>query len=401
MSEPAPGGMEAEVHGNSLAKLKDFGQSVWCDDIGREMLNSGGLQDLIRRDGVCGLTSNPTIFHKAITGGSAYEQDIGRLVSAGASASEILESLTFADIRLAAIQLRPVYDATRSKDGWVCIEVAPSLAYDTQGTVAEVKRVRALIEHPNIMVKVPGTQEGVAAIRDLVGLGYSINVTLIFSVERYGEVIEAYLAGLESLQVRRDSGEPVPAVGDVHGVASFFLSRIDTSVDHRLDVLAEQAGAAGESPGRFEAMRGKTAIANAKAAYRLFRERFAGPRWESLRAKGANLQRPLWASTSTKDKRYSDIMYVQELIGPDTVNTMPFVTMDAYRDHGEPAESVTTEVDESLRHLEALEGTGISMAEVTSRLEADGVKAFFDSYEALLAALEQKRTSGSGSAAHG
>jgi transaldolase len=399
--ERSPGGMEAEMQDNPLARLKDFGQSVWCDDIGRELLNTGGLEALIQRDGVCGLTSNPTIFYKAITGGSAYDEEIDRLVSAGASAGETLESLMFADIGLAASQLLPVYDATASKDGWVSIEVAPSLAYDTQGTVTEVKRVRALIDHPNVLVKVPGTEEGVAAIRDLVGLGYSINVTLIFSVERYGEVIEAYLAGLETLQARRDSGEPVPAVGDVHGVASFFVSRLDTNVDRRLDALAAQASAAGKSPEQLEALRGKTAVANAKAAYRLFQESFTGPRWETLRAKGANSQRPLWASTGTKDKKYSDILYVQELIGADTVNTMPLATMDAYRDHGEPAETVTKEVDEALEHLDALEAAGISLAEVTAQLEIDGVKAFFDSYEALLTALEAKRPSGLGSVSNG
>jgi len=389
------------MQGNPLARLKDFGQSVWCDDIGRELLNSGGLEVLIRRDGVCGLTSNPTIFNKAITGGSAYDGEIDRLVSVGASAREILESLMFADIGSAASQLRPVYEATASKDGWVSIEVAPSLAYDTQGTVTEVKRVRGLIEHPNVLVKVPGTEEGVAAIRDLVGLGYSINVTLIFSVERYAEVIEAYLAGLEVLQARHDSGEQVPALKDVHGVASFFVSRIDTNVDRLLDALAAQALAAGESSEDFEAMRGTIAVANAKVAYRLFLQSFSGPRWDALRAQGANLQRPLWASTGTKDKRYSDILYVQELIGPDTVNTMPRATMDAYRDHGEPAETVTGEVDAALSQLHALEAAGISLTEVTAQLEVDGVKAFFDSYEALLAALEAKRASRLGSSANG
>jgi transaldolase len=393
--------MEAAMQDNPLARLKDFGQSVWCDDIGRELLNTGGLEVLIQRDGVCGLTSNPTIFYKAITGGSAYDEEIGRLVSAGASAGEMLESLMFADIRLAASQLRPVYDATASKDGWVSIEVAPSLAYDTQGTVTEVKRVRGLIEHPNVLVKVPGTEEGVAAIRDLVGLGYSINVTLIFSVKRYAEVIEAYLAGLEALQARRDSGEPVPAVGDVHGVASFFVSRIDTNVDRRLDALAAQASAAGKSPEQFEALRGKIAVANAKAAYRLFLTSFSSPRWEALQGKGANLQRPLWASTGTKDNRYSDVLYVQELIGLDTVNTMPLATMDAYRDHGEPGETVTKEVDEALKHLDALEAAGISLTEITAELEVKGVKAFFDSYEALLAALEEKRSSRMGSVSDG
>ncbi len=393
--------MEAEVQDNPLARLIDFGQSVWCDDIGRELLNTGGLEALIQRDGIRGLTSNPTIFYKAITGGSAYDEEIDRLVSAGASASEMLESLMLADIVLAAKQLRPVYEVTASLDGWVSIEVAPSLAYDTQGTVAEVKRVRGLIEEPNVLVKVPGTLEGVAAIRDLVSLGYSINVTLIFSLQRYGQVIEAYLSGLEALLSRRDSGESVPALSEVHGVASFFVSRIDTNVDKRLDFLAAQALGSGKGSAQFEALRGRAAVASAKAAYRLFRDKFAGPRWEALRAKGANLQRPLWASTSTKDKRYSDILYVQELIGADTVNTMPLSTMDAYRDHGRPAETITAGVDEALGQLATLGTIGVSMAEVTAQLETEGVKAFFGSFEALLAALEEKRTSRLGSAANG
>ena len=391
------------MQGNPLMRLKDFGQSVWCDDIGKELLDTGGLKELIRRDGLCGVTSNPTIFHKAITGGSAYDADIQTLVSRGASAMEMLESLTFADIGSAAEQLRPVYEETGAKDGYVSIEVAPSLAYDTQGTVSEVKRVRGLIPHPNVLVKVPGTKEGVAAIHDLVGLGYSINVTLIFSVRRYAEVIEAYMTGLETLQARRDSGEAVPALGEVHGVASFFVSRIDTNVDRRLDALAGVAAGSGEDPERLMGMRGKTAVANAKAAYSLFQESFGESRWEALRAKGATVQRPLWASTSTKDKRYSDILYVQELIGRDTVNTMPLATLDAYRDHGEPlAETVTSDVGGAMAHLRTLHDVGVSMAEVTAQLEAEGVKAFLDSYEALLAALEEKRASGRrGSAADG
>ena len=389
------------MQSNPLARLKDFGQSVWCDDIGRELLNTGGLEILIQRDGVCGLTSNPTIFFKAITGGTAYDSEIERLASAGASAGKMLEALMLADIEAAADQLRPVYDATAGADGWVSIEVAPSLACDAQGTVAEVKRIRGLIKQPNILVKVPGTEEGVAAIRDLVGLGYSINVTLIFSLERYAQVIEAYLAGLEALEARRASGEQVAALKDIHGVASFFVSRIDTTVDRRLDALAEQASAAGKSPERFAALRGKAAVANAKAAYRLFRQSFSGTRWEALRTKGANLQRPLWASTGTKDKLYSDILYVQELLGPDTVNTMPLATMDAYRDHGDPAETVTKGADGALRQLDSLEEAGVSLTEITAQLEVDGVKAFFESYEALSAALEEKRVSRLGSFVNG
>lgn len=379
------------MQANPLARLKGFGQAVWCDDIGRELLTSGVLRTLIERDGVCGVTSNPTIFHRAITGGSAYEADIDRLVSGGMPVSELQESLALTDIAMAAEQLLPVHEATGHRDGWVSVEVMPSLAYDTQATVAEVKRVRALLRHPNVMVKVPGTAEGVAAVHDLVGLGYSINVTLIFSVERYGEVIEAYLSGLESLVARRESGEELPAPNDVHGVASFFVSRIDSAVDRRLDVLAAEASTVDRDPGPILAMRGLTAVANAKVAYRLFRERFSGSRWEALREVGANLQRPLWASTSTKDPGYSDILYVQELIGPDTVNTMPLATLDAYRDHGKPEETVTAGVDGALEHMEALGRAGVEMGEITSQLERDGVTSFADSHDALRSALEQKR----------
>jgi transaldolase len=368
------------VSENPLARLRDFGQSVWCDDIGREFLLSGGFEVLIQRDGVCGLTSNPTIFHRAITSGTAYDADIARLMAMGASTIDILESLMFTDVRTAADQLWDVFEASEHRDGWVSVEVAPDLAYDTQGTVTEVKRVQALVGRTNVMVKVPGTQEGVAAVRDLVGLGYCINVTLIFSLDRYAEVMDAYLDGLETLVARRKAGERVPALADIHGVASFFVSRIDTAVDRRLDSLGAPSD-----------MRGKTAVANAKAAYLLFRERFSGPRWEALLAGGANLQRPLWASTSTKDPVYSDIMYVQELIGRDTVNTMPLATMDAYRDHGRPAETITDGVDEAVRHLKRLEDVGISLPDITAQLEKDGVQAFSDSFEALRIAVESKR----------
>jgi transaldolase len=376
---------------NPLARLSDFGQSVWCDDIGRDLLLAGRLQTLIEEDGVSGVTSNPTIFYRAITESTAYDQAIGTLASGGASAAEIMEALMVDDIQYAADQLRPVYLATASRDGWVSIEVAPALAYDVQGTVSEALRLRTLVDRPNVMVKVPATEEGVAAVRDLTALGRSINVTLIFSLERYRQVMEAYLSGLEALRARRAAGEDVPAVRDVHGVASFFVSRIDSAVDRRLDDLISERLAAGEAAADLEALRGAAAVASAKEAYRLFRETFSGPRWEALQEEGATVQRPLWASTSTKDPAYSDILYVQELIGPDTVNTMPLNTLDAFRDHGLPAETVTLDVQEAAARLRALEEAGIAMEEVAARLERDGVRAFAESFEALHAALEVKR----------
>jgi len=364
---------------------------VWCDDIGRDMLLRGDLQKLIDEDGVAGVTSNPTIFHKAITAGDTYDQEIAGLVADGAGDDAVMEALMIKDIGLAAERLRPVYDQTAGLDGYVSIEVAPGLAYDTMATEADVRRIRALLDHRNVLVKVPATSEGVAAIQDLVGQGYSINVTLIFALERYREVMEAYIAGLEQLAARRAAGEQVPALSDVRSVASFFVSRVDTAVDKRLDALAAQAEVEGDDPSPVLALKGKAAVANAKEAYRLFRETFSGPRWEALALKGANVQRPLWASTSTKNPDYSDILYVQELIGPDTVNTMPLNTIAAYRDHGAPAETVDKGQAEARTHLERLNSLGISMAEVTAQLEEEGVKAFVDSHEALLAALGEKR----------
>lgn len=380
------------MNGNPLARLREFGQSVWCDDIGKDFLEAGGLKTLIERDGVSGVTSNPTIFHRSITQGTSYDRAVTELASAGASSTEIMEALMVDDIRSAARELEPVAQATGSRDGWVSIEVAPTLAYDTQGTVAEVKRISALVDRPNILVKVPGTEEGVTAVRDLTALGYSINVTLIFSLARYTEVMEAYLSGLESLLARHEAGGTAAQPADVHSVASFFVSRVDTLVDKRLQVLMEEAADAGRDAASLRTLRGKAAVANAKQAYRLFQETFSGQRWEALRSAGANVQRPLWASTSTKDPAYSDVVYVQELIGPDTVNTMPLGTMDAFRDHGRPAETVTKGVDEAAAHLEALEAVGISMDEVTGRLEREGVQAFVDSFEALQFALEEKKT---------
>jgi transaldolase len=378
------------MDGNPLARLNEFGQSVWCDDIGRDLLLQGGLTALIEDDGVSGVTSNPTIFHKAITRGTSYDRTVTTLASNGATTVEIMETLMVEDIRLAADQLRPIYAATSSRDGWVSIEVAPALAYDTQGTVAEAKRTRALADRPNVLVKVPATEEGVAAVRDLTGWGYSINVTLIFSLERYREVMEAYLSGLESLQARRAAGEGVPKLEDVHSVASFFVSRVDTAVDKRLDALIGETKASGHDPAALAALKGKAAVANAKRAYQLFRETFSGDRWAVLRSQGATVQRPLWASTGTKDPAYSDILYVQELIGPDTVNTMPLHTMDAFRDHGRPAETITDGVREAEAHLAALGAVGISMGEITAQLEREGVRAFVDSFEALQSALDEK-----------
>ena len=387
--------------GNPLAELVTLGQSVWLDDIGRDFIRSGELKKLIEEDGVVGLTSNPTIFFKAITKGAAYDEETRRLAESGASTSDILETLMVDDIRLAAAELLPVFECTKSLDGWVSIEVAPEFAHDTQGTVSEAKRIRALVDRPNVFVKVPGTAEGIGAIRELVGQGLSINVTLIFSLDRYVEVLEAYLSGLELLAARRAAGDQLPGLPDVHSVASFFVSRVDTLVDKLLDErLRSRAGTSGPGvpgvPGKSEdqgaaSVRGKAAVANAKLAYELFRSTFAGRRWEALESQGANRQRPLWASTSTKNPAYSDILYVQELIGPHTVNTMPLSTMEAFRDHGRPVETITEGLDAARAALDAVAAEGISMTDVTSRLEVEGVLAFADSFESLYVAVDEKR----------
>ncbi len=379
------------MEANPLKRLRDLGQSVWCDDIGRDMLLSGHLLRLIDEDGVVGVTSNPTIFHKAITAGSTYDDEIHELVSRDAGGEEIMEALMLRDIGMAAEELRPAYEATDHLDGFVSIEVSPGLAYDTMATEGEARRIRALLPHPNILVKVPATSDGVAAIHDLTASGYSINVTLIFSLERYAEVAEAYLSGLEMLAARRNAGEALPELAEVRSVASFFVSRVDTLVDGRLDALAAKAADQGREPAFYQDLKGKAAVANAKEAYRLFRRSFSGPRWEALEALGARVQRPLWASTSTKNPAYSDVMYVEELIGADTVNTMPLNTIEAYRDHGRPEERVSGGTQDAQRHLEALEAAGVSLAEVTAQLEQEGVKAFAESHQALLAALEEKR----------
>ena len=384
--------------GNPLAELVTLGQSVWLDDIGRDFICSGELKKLIEEDGVVGLTSNPTIFFKAITKGAAYDEETRRLAESGASTSDILETLMVDDIRLAAAELLPVFERTKLLDGWVSIEVAPAFAHDTQGTVSEAKRIRALVDRPNVFVKVPGTAEGIGAIRELVGQGLSINVTLIFSLDRYVEVLEAYLSGLELLAARRAAGDQLPGLPDVHSVASFFVSRVDTLVDKLLDERLRSPGGTSRSgvPGKSEdqgaaSVRGKAAVANAKLAYELFRSTFAGRRWEALESQGANRQRPLWASTSTKNPAYSDILYVQELIGPHTVNTMPLSTMEAFRDHGRPVETITEGLDAARAALDAVAAEGISMTDVTSRLEVEGVLAFADSFESLYAAVDKKR----------
>lgn len=373
---------------NPLTLLHDQGQSVWYDNIGRDLLVSGALKRMVDEDGVVGLTSNPSIFQKAIADSDDYDEAIAGLVAQGAGVDRILDDLMGDDVGMAADLLRGVFERTETVDGWVSIEVAPSLAYDTEGSVKEAHRLRSLVGKPNILVKVPATFEGLAAIERLIGEGVSVNVTLIFSIERYRAVMEAYLAGLERLVERRAAGDDLVAPEAVRSVASFFVSRVDSLVDKR---LAEIAAAEPERADTLAALRGGAAVANAKVAYQAFQETFSGPRWAALAAAGARVQRPLWASTSTKNPEYRDVMYVEELIGPDTVNTMPQSTLDAFRDHGQVRVTVTEGVDDARTHLASLEAEGILMDDVTAQLEIEGVKAFADAFDSLVETLRVKR----------
>ena len=375
-----------------LQQLEALGQSVWYDNIRRGLLVTRGLERLIQDYSVVGVTSNPTIFHKAITETGEYDRAIADLRAAGAFTLEVLDTLTTQDIAMAADQLRPTFQRTGAVDGWVSIEVSPGLARDTAGTVAEAHRLRSLVHRPNVLVKVPATAEGAVAFRELTAQGVSINVTLIFSLERYGQIMEAYLAGLEDLAARAASGRPAPPLSGVRSVASFFVSRVDTLVDARLQTRADRAREEGDQAraAHLGGLQGKAAVANAKLAYEQFLTTFSGPRWEALAAKGARMQRPLWASTSTKNPAYRDVIYVEELIGPQTVNTLPEATLKAFRDHGVAEVTLTRDVEGAAAHLAALEEAGVGMAEVTAQLEEDGVKAFADSYDALVRALEDK-----------
>jgi transaldolase len=369
---------------NPLRDLHSLGQSVWFDYIRRRDILSGHIKELIDNDGVTGITSNPSIFEKAIAGSDDYDTAIRKLVAAGVATPLIFESLEVEDIQNAADLFRPTYDSTEARDGYVSIEVAPTLARDTQGTIAEARRLWSKVNRPNILVKVPGTAEGLPAIQKLLGEGININVTLLFAIPRYEEVALAYLAGLEDLD---RSGKPINRISSV---ASFFVSRIDVMVDAQLETRKATAKDATEIE-RLDWLEGKTAIANAKLAYVKFKEIFAGPRYKALEKKGARVQRMLWASTGTKNPKYSDTLYIDTLIGPDTINTMPVASLEAYRDHGKPASRIEQGVDESRKVMQLLQEEGIDVAADTAKLEQQGVESFTNDYNKLLAALDEKR----------
>jgi transaldolase len=360
---------------NRLQLLHAQGQSIWLDFIDRAILKNGDLARRIRDDALTGVTSNPTIFEKALAEGTAYDEQLTALTADGTmEPAQVFEAVETDDVRAACDILRGVYDATDGKDGFVSIEVSPGVANDTAGTLAEARRLWKTVGRPNVMVKVPGTDAGAVAVQQLIAEGINVNITLLFSLEAYARVIEAYQVGLGE---RVKTGQPVQRVASV---ASFFVSRVDSEVDKRLDAK----GAA------FAHLKGKAAVANAKLAYGLFLERFAGPTWDALAKAGARVQRPLWASTSTKNPSYRDVMYVEDLIGPDTVNTMPPATIDAFRDHGEVARTVDRDLPGERKIIADLEVAGISMADVTKLLLVEGLASFQKSFDTLLGRLETK-----------
>ena len=372
---------------NTLLGLEALGQSVWLDFLSRGMLVSGELVSLIQEDGVSGVTSNPAIFQKAIAGSSDYDAAITALSRKGLTVPEIYEELVVEDIRMTADLLRPVYDRREAGDGFVSLEVSPHLAHDSAGTLIEARRLWERVDRPNLFIKVPGTWEGLSAIRQLVREGINVNVTLLFGIPRYRAVAEAYLDGLSERAAR---GLPLEREASV---ASFFLSRIDVMVDPMLEAIEREGG---ERGARAASLKGESAIASAKVAREMYREILAGDRYTALAARGARPQRLLWASTGTKNPAYSDVKYLEALIGPDTVNTAPLETIAAYRDHGHPAPRLEQGAEQARRVLEQLGELGIDLAVVTQRLEDEGVEKFSHPFDSLMQSLEQKRRSALG-----
>ena len=361
---------------NRLVQLQDFDQSVWLDSISRGLVQSGQLQALVDNDGLRGMTSNPAIFEKAISGSDDYRDQLRALHAAGKSTTEIYEAVAITDIQSACDVLRPVYDTSDGEHGLVSLEVSPELAFDTEGTIAEVRRLWQQVDRPNLMIKIPATDEGVPAVQQMLTEGHNVNITLMFSLTDYDKVAEAYISALEA---RAAAGEPIDRIASV---ASFFVSRIDTLADELLEARVQ----ADET--RAQELMGQVAIANAKVAYQHFLEFFKSERFRKLEAKGARVQRVLWASTSTKNPAYSDVMYVDTLIGPHTVNTLPDDTMDAFRDHGTLAQTVDTGAAEAQAVLDALSAVGVDYHAMTRQLQQEGVDKFVQPYHALLERIE-------------
>jgi transaldolase len=370
---------------NALVELQSYGQSVWLDNISKAILDSGELQKLIEEDGLRGVTSNPTIFEKAINGSRDYDAVLKRLAQAGRTVDEIYEALVIDDIRRATDLFRPLFHATNGLDGYVSLEVSPRLANETQRTLEEARRLWAKVDRPNVMIKVPATPAGIPAIEQLISEGINVNVTLMFSMEHYVRVAEAYVRGL---QARARIGQPL-AVGSV---ASFFVSRVDSLVDKLIEERLARSADAGEKHD-LESLLGKTAIANSRLVYQKFQEIFGGREFLSLKEKGARVQRPLWASTSTKNPKYRDVLYVEELIGADTVDTMPPATIEAFRDHGRVRPSLEEDLKAAEGLFQSLAKYRIDMGAATEKLQVDGVKLFADSFDTLMKALASKRES--------
>ena len=364
---------------NPLQQLAEQGQSVWLDFMRRSLITTGELQRYIDNDGLKGLTSNPTIFQKAVEGSEDYDDLFREWAPRGASAGEVFEALAIRDIGDAARIFRPVWEQTHHRDGYCSIEVTPTLAHDTKGTVVEARRLWQKLGVQNVMVKIPGTVEGTPAIEQCIAEGLNINVTLLFSQDAYVAVAEAYIRGLEQRSAR---GEDVSKSASV---ASFFVSRIDSLVEKT--IASREKTATPQQRALFDEVTGKVAIANAKQAYERYKKLFSGPRWQKLADKGAKTQRVLWASTGTKNPKYSDVLYIEELIGPDTVNTIPPATLDAFRDHGKVRPTLEQGVDQADAVMRKLEQSGISMKEVTDKLVEDGVKSFSDSFAELISAV--------------
>jgi transaldolase len=374
---------------NPLRQLEHFGQSVWLDYIRRQLLSSAEFRRMIDEDGLKGMTSNPTIFEKAIDGSNDYDTQFAQLARAGRGVDEIYEALTSADIKAAADAIRPIHDRTEGRDGFVSYEVSPLLAHDTDGTIKAARRYWQLIGRPNVMIKVPSTPAGIPAVEQLISEGLNINITLMFSLKHYDTVADAYIRGLER---RVKAGQPIDRIGSV---ASVFVSRVESLVDKRLDERLK-----GQPNDGFAALRGTAAVAGTKLIYQRFKEIFGGDRFKALAGQGARVQRPLWASTGTKNPAYSDIKYVQELIGPDTVNTMPPATMDAYRDHGQPRATIEEDLAGARATVRSLAAAGIDLDAVGDELQTEGVDSFAKSFDDLLTAIKRRhREFGAGVAA--
>jgi transaldolase/glucose-6-phosphate isomerase len=369
---------------NPLVEIEKLGQSIWYDNIRRLLIDNGDIAQKIAEDDLRGMTSNPTIFEKAIAGSTDYNDAMQRLMREGKSVTEIYEALAIEDIQHAADLFKPVYERTNKLDGYVSLEVSPLLARDTAGTVAEAKRLWTALGRPNVCIKIPATPEGIPAIRQSIADGININVTMMFSLENYEEVADAFISGLED---RVAAGQPIDHVASV---ASVFVSRIDVAVDKELEARIEKTKDEGEKQ-RLSALLGKAAIANTKVQYQKFKEIFGGERFARLKAKGAMVQRPLWASTGTKNPAYSDVLYVNSLIAPQTVNTIPPATYTAFRDHGTVKLTIEEGLDEAKRTLAELARIGIDLDAVCLKLQDDGVKAFADSFESLMQTIQSKQ----------